>query len=132
MAKQSYILSLPLVTEEWQEDVLSKRLEIARNMYNACLGRLMKRYRRMKQDKEYRCWVQQKASKERSQALRELIKKHELSEYSIHAFVKPMQHYFKENIDSLTAQKIATRSWRTFEKYLFHKDTKVKGNSISL
>ncbi|MBB5171879.1 hypothetical protein HNQ41_000019 [Texcoconibacillus texcoconensis] len=119
MAKQSYILTLPLSTEKWQEDVLFKRLEIARNIYNACLGELMKRYKRFKQDKVYRHWIQQPKSKERNQVLRELNKEYGLNEYAIHTFVKPMQHHFKKNIDSFTAQKIATRSWLTFEKYLY-------------
>jgi hypothetical protein len=115
LAKHSYILNLPLGTEVWQEDILSKRLEMARNIYNACLGELMKRYRRMKQDKEYRYWIQQKQSKERTQAFKELNKKYGISEYAIHSYVKPMQHHFKKNIDANTSQKIATRSWLTFK-----------------
>jgi hypothetical protein len=124
LANHSYILNLPLGTEVWQEDILSKRLEMARNIYNACLGELMKRYRRMKQDKEYRYWIQQKQSKERTQAFKELHKKYGISEYAIHSYVKPMQHHFKKNIDAFTSQKIATRSWLTFKKYMYNKDTK--------
>ncbi|WP_416151919.1 RNA-guided endonuclease TnpB family protein [Salipaludibacillus sp. HK11] len=123
--KPSYILNLPLKTEKWQEDILYKRLEIARKMYNACLGELLKRHKRMKQDKEYRSWIKQGKSKERSQVLKGLNKKYGLNEYAVHAFVKPMQHHFKKNIDSFTAQKIATRSWFTFEKFLYGPAKKV-------
>ncbi|PSL43232.1 hypothetical protein B0H94_11155 [Salsuginibacillus halophilus] len=119
MAKQSYILTLPLSTEKWQEDVIFKRLEIARHIYNACLGELLKRHKRLKQDKMYRYWVQQPKSKERNQVLRELNKEYGLNEYAIHTYVKPMQQHFKKNIDSNTSQKIATRSWLTFEKYAY-------------
>lgn len=43
MATPSYVLTLPLKTEKWQEDVLSKRFEIGRKLYNSCLGELLKR-----------------------------------------------------------------------------------------
>lgn len=125
MAKQSYILTLPLSTEKWQEDVLFKRLEIARNLYNACLGELMKRHKRLKQDKMYRHWIQQPKSKERTQTFRKLNQEYGLSEYAIHTYVKPMQHHFKKNIDSNTSQKIATRSWLAFEKYAYGTAKKV-------
>ena len=45
----NFILTLPLQTEKFQEDILNKRLEIARKMYNACLNELFKRYHTMQQ-----------------------------------------------------------------------------------
>ncbi|WP_078427388.1 RNA-guided endonuclease TnpB family protein [Alkalihalobacterium alkalinitrilicum] len=124
MAKQSYILNLPLKTEAWQEHRLFKRLEMARNIYNGCLGEVLKRYKRLKQDKGFKYWIKQTKSKERTQALKQLNKGYELSEYSLHAFVKPMQHHFKKNIDAHTSQKIATRAWKTFEKFMYDKNAK--------
>ena len=124
LAKQTYILNLPLKTELWQEHILSKRLEIARAIYNACLGELMKRYKRLKQDKDFTYWMKQEKSKERTEALKKLNRKYGLSEYSLHDYVKPMQRHFKKNIDANTAQKIATRAWSAFEKYRFNKETK--------
>ncbi|GAB2548841.1 hypothetical protein GCM10026983_18320 [Gracilibacillus alcaliphilus] len=32
------MLTLPLTTETWQEHLLEKRLNLGRNIYNACLG----------------------------------------------------------------------------------------------
>ena len=124
LAKQTYILNLPLKTELWQEHILSKRLEIARAIYNACLGELMKRHKRLKQDKDFTYWMKQEKSKERTEALKKLNRKYGLSEYSLHDYVKPMQRHFKKNIDANTAQKIATRAWSAFEKYRFNKETK--------
>ena len=40
----NFILTLPLQAEKFQEDILNKRLEIARKMYNTCLNELFKRY----------------------------------------------------------------------------------------
>lgn len=53
MATPSYVLTLRLKTESFQEDILNKRFEISRKMYNACLNELYKRYRTMKQSKAF-------------------------------------------------------------------------------
>lgn len=46
-------------------------------------------------------------------------KQYGLSEYSFHEDVKQMQKHFKDNIDSFTAQKIATTLWKAYEKFFF-------------
>jgi len=115
-----------MVTEYFQEDVLTKRFEIGRQIYNACLGELYKRYRTLQQSKEYRKICKMRKGKERNKLFNELNKKYGLTEYSLHSFVKPMQKHFKNNIDSLTAQKIATRCFNAFQKLMFHETDKVK------
>ncbi|MBU3100710.1 MULTISPECIES: hypothetical protein [Clostridium] len=47
-AASNYILTLKLNTEKYQEDILNKRLEISRSIYNSCLGELFKRYNHMR------------------------------------------------------------------------------------
>ena len=42
-----------------------------------------------------------------------------INEYAFHNDVKSMQHHFKNNIDSFTAQKIATRLWNAYEDLIF-------------
>lgn len=46
-------------------------------------------------------------------------KEYGLTEYSLHADVKEMQKHFKKNIDSFTAQKIATTLWRSYNKLFY-------------
>ncbi len=48
-----------------------------------------------------------------------MYKQYRLNEYSLHEDIQEMQHHFSENIDSFTAQKIATRVWSAFEDLLF-------------
>ncbi len=122
----NFILTLKLKTQPFQENVLNKRLEIGRQIYNACLGELYKRYRVMKQSKEYRKAVKMDKDKERNKKFNELNKKYGLTEYSLHTYVKSMQKHFKNNIDSFTAQKIATRCFNAFQKLMFHEADKVK------
>ncbi|MCG4572888.1 transposase [Clostridium cochlearium] len=121
----NFVLTLELKTEKWQEDILDKRFNIGRQIYNACLGELYKRYNTMTQRKEYNKVLEMPKDKDRNKEFNKLNKKYGLTEYSLHKYVKPMQHYFKKNIDSFTAQKIATRAFRAFEKYMFLESKKV-------
>ena len=44
VSKQRYVLNLKLRTQPFQEDILDKRFEIGRKIYNAVLGQALKRY----------------------------------------------------------------------------------------
>lgn len=121
----NFVLTLELKTEKWQEDILDKRFNIGRQIYNACLGELFKRYNTITQSKEYKKVSKMPKSRDRNKEFNKLNKKYGLTEYSLHEFVKPMQHHFKKNIDSFTAQKIATRVFRAFEKYMLHESKRV-------
>ena len=52
--KQRYILTLKLETELYEEDILSKRFEIGRQLYNSLLGKTLKRYKEMIKTKKWR------------------------------------------------------------------------------
>jgi len=121
----TYTLTFRLKTEKWQEDKFNKRLEIGRNIYNACLREILKRYNTMINSEEYKQIQQMAKGKERNKLFNKLNFKYGISEYSLHDYVKPMQHHFKENIDAFTAQKIATRAYNTFAKYMYHEADKV-------
>ena len=118
----SYILTLPLNTEKYQEDELNKRFEKCRKIYNSCITELFKRYNNMKESKEYQKNVKNKL-KDRNKIFNELNNKYGLTEYSLYHFVTPMYNYF--NIDSKTAQAMATRAFNAFEKYMFHQAKRV-------
>ncbi len=127
-----YCITFPLITEKYQEDILEKRFEIGRKMYNAVLSKVYKRYKCMVETKKYRQLKQQikefynstdkqnkKLLNKVYKQLNEMHKEYRLNEYSLHADIQEMQHHFSENIDSFTAQKIATRVWSAFEDLLF-------------
>lgn len=48
----SYSLTLDLEAEKYQQDILGTRFNIARQIYNSCLGELLKRYKMMQADEE--------------------------------------------------------------------------------
>lgn len=122
--KQRYVLNLKLNTEKYQEDILDKRFEIGRKLYNSVLGQVLKRYKEMTKTKRWRenqnnileVYKTEKDIKKRNKLCKsyfsiknDMLKEFKINEYSLHSHIKNMQHKFKNNIDSFTAQKIASR-----------------------
>ena len=50
----NFVIEFPLRTEIYQEDILNKRFEIGRNIYNALIKVTQKRYKEMIKTKQYR------------------------------------------------------------------------------
>ena len=137
----SYVLNLKLKTEKYQEDILSKRFEIGRQLYNAVLGGALKRHKEMIKTKRWRVnqenikniykvekdeKLRKKKSKEYFDIKQNMLIEFGLSEYSLHSDIKNMQKRYKSNIDSHCGQKIATRVWKALEDLLFGNGDKVK------
>lgn len=54
-----FIVQFPLKTEKYQEDILDKRFEIGRQIYNSLVNITQKRYREMIKTREYRNLISQ-------------------------------------------------------------------------
>lgn len=127
----SYCLTLGLKTEIWQEELLNKRFEIGRKLYNAILSIAHRRYIELVKTKAYRenqrilSDYYKKDDKDSAKSYlkvrNDMLKDYRLTEYDLHNDVKLMQHHYKANIDSFTAQKIATRVWKSIESLLYGK-----------
>ena len=50
----NFIVEFPLKTEKYQEDILNKRFEIGRQIYNSLIHVTQKRYKEMIKTKKYR------------------------------------------------------------------------------
>ena len=50
----NFIVQFPLITEKYQEDILNKRFEIGRKIYNSLVTISQKRYKEMIKTKKYR------------------------------------------------------------------------------
>lgn len=128
MARKStptYTIEFSINIPVWQQHRLEKKFKIARTIYNSCLGEALKRHKYVKADKEYRALLQEPKSKERNHRLSGIRLANGFSEYSLHDFVKRVQHKFKENIGSFEAQKLATRAFEAVEKLHFGKARRV-------
>lgn len=51
---QNFVVQFRLKTEKYQEDILNKRFEIGRCMYNSMVNITQKRYKEMIRTKRYR------------------------------------------------------------------------------
>ncbi|MGF0144798.1 RNA-guided endonuclease TnpB family protein, partial [Sharpea azabuensis] len=103
----SFIVEFPLKTEKYQEDILNKRFETGRKIYNSLVNVTQKRYKEMIKTKRYRTLLSslsesEKSDKEIWKQINDMRKQYSMSEYSFHEDVKQMQRHFKDNIDSFT------------------------------
>jgi len=120
----NFVVQFRLKTEKYQEDILDKRFEIGRRIYNSLVNVTQKRYKEMIKTKKYRDLLlsltgDKKKDKPIWKKISCMRKEFGLSEYSFHKDVKRMQNHFKNNVDSFTAQKIATALWKSYEKLFF-------------
>ena len=126
----NFIAQFLLKTEKYQEDILNKRFEIDRQIYNSLANVTQKRYREMIKTKEYRNLVLQlsgdkKKDKDIWRQIGDIRDNCGLSEYSFHSDVKKMQKHFSDNIDSHTAQKIASSLWKAYYKLFYGNGKKI-------
>lgn len=126
----NFIVQFPLKTEKYQEDILDKRFEIGRKIYNSLVNITQKRYKEMIKTKNYRN-LMSKLSGDKNKdktiwkQINNIRKQYGMSEYSFHNDVKKMQQHFSDNIDSFTAQKIATNLWKAYDKFFYENGERI-------
>ena len=103
MTTPTYVLTLPLKVEIWQEHILEKRLNIGRTIYNACLGEALRRYQFMKRHPDYKKAAQLEKGSERNRLFKHLKEEYGVTKYALNRYVQPMGQKFKENIGSQMA-----------------------------
>ncbi len=105
------------------EGVLLSRLEVARQLYNACLKEALRRVNLIRQSKNFNKARSLKASNpERKALFKRTRERYDFSEYAIHSYSTQLRHsWLGDHIDSNTTQKIATRAYKAVEKVLFGK-----------
>ena len=103
---QYFVLTLPLKPELWQQDLLEKRFEMNRQIYNALLDTAIKRYRQMAQTRAYRAnkealfhTVEKEQRKKLLQERDSLIEKYQLRNYDICREAARYRQYFQYHTD---------------------------------
>ncbi len=135
----TYILTLKLKTNAYEEAILNKRFEIGRKLYNAVLGLALKRYNSLTERKEYRKLKKTiietnkkiKNTKDKNKIkelkieqnklykeIKTLYKEFNLTEYGLINTMTPLYKPFNKNIDNKTAQAIASRAWKAIDKLI--------------
>lgn len=120
----NFTVQFPLKTEKYQEDILDKRFEIGRQIYNSLVNITQKRYKEMIKTKVYRNLITQlsgdkKRDKDIWQQINDIREQFGMSEYSFYKDVQRLQHHFSDNIDARTTRKIASNLWQAYEKFFY-------------
>lgn len=115
----SFVCELPLITTPADERKLLVRLDVARMVYNACLGEALSRLTRVRSSTEYKTAVGlPRRSLARRTAFRNADQRSGLSEYSLHEYAKQFSHaWLGQHLDVNTIQKLATRSFLAVRRY---------------
>jgi hypothetical protein len=149
MAKEktpSFIIDVEIKGKNGDLLMIESELEINRVIYNTSLGEYLKREKQMKRTKRYKKLVRilralkahlsknsnkekmeyfQNEKKNLSLEFKKLREEFGLTEYSMHQYIKEVRNHFNGKINSIIAQKTATRAWNTIKKKVFGKAKKV-------
>ncbi len=119
------ILTLPLITEPWQEHLIETRFGIMEHLKNALIALELRKLKNLQRTKAYRdlesrirnCPKEERKAlyKERSAMLRSAG----FSEYAFIDDMTPMQKHFADHIAAQIAHRSASDVWRAFDKFLF-------------
>jgi len=126
----TFVHELKLETPPKAIKVLDKRLDVGRQIYNACLGEALKRLKLMRDSKIYLAALKlpkqvksligtNKPNSARQALFQEAAVLYKFKEYDLHSFVKNLRSdtWLSEHIDSATAQKLATRAFNAVKEY---------------
>ena len=88
----SFISEFELQVDNSQERKPLIRMDVARQVYNACLGESLKRLGLMRQSKIYQSARKMRRGKKRTAAFQEASRQHKFQEYDLHAYAKQFNH----------------------------------------
>ena len=126
-----FTVQFPLIVEKWQADILNKRFEMGRKIYNSLVKLTLNRYEEMIKNEKYKellasiqreedgIALENKYNKKIFKVINKMRDDYKLSEFQFHSDVKPFRKPYKKHIDSNTAQKLGTRLWNAYEKVIF-------------
>ena len=100
----NFIVEFPLKTEKYQEDILNKRFEIGRQIYNSLVNVTQKRYKEMIKTKKYHTLLSsltgnKKLDKEIWKQINDIRKQYGMSEYSFNKDVNRLRG--RKNLSSI-------------------------------
>ncbi|MBC8449618.1 MAG: transposase [Chloroflexi bacterium] len=125
----SFITEIPLRVAPGDERAMRKRLEAARQVYNACLGESLKRLELLRQSKLYQVAGKlpkgphgSPQAKERATAFREADVALGFREYDLHAYATQFNHcWIGDHLDANTIQTVASRAFGAVKEHALGK-----------
>ena len=123
----SFVAELPLVVMPPEERQLLVRLDVARQVYNACLGESLKRLQLMQQSNGYQaaCRLPRTnkgtpQARERPRSFWQASVAVAFRGYDLHAYAAQFHRaWLGEPLDISTIQKLATRAFKAVQQHSF-------------
>lgn len=129
------VLTLPLLTEPWQEHIMEKRFSIVEHLKNQLIAMELRKLKNLQRTKAYRELaekIEATPKEKRAPLYRERKKMLQDAGFSEYAFKhdmqspeNPMQQHFSMHITSKVAERAASDVWRAFQKYLYSNGNEV-------
>ena len=120
------VLTLPLLTEPWQEHIIETRFRIMEQLKNALIAKELRKLENLKRTREWKRLMKalseaedEKARKQFFRKRTELLRGAGFSEFDFINDMTPMQKHFVEHIAAQISHRSASDVWRAFEKYLY-------------
>ena len=123
------VLTLPLLTEPWQEHIIEKRFKIIEHLKNQLISIELRKLKKLQRTKAYKNLIKQIESvpkSERTALYKERNKMLKDAGFSQYTFMDDMagkkslmQKHFESHINVQIAHKAAIDVWSSFEKFLF-------------
>ena len=126
-----FTLKFRLKTEPWQEDIIDKRIEAGRKLYNALVNKSLKVLRELEKTKQYRSLMKElkhdksEHDKEIYKQITKLRDDAGLSEYGLCKMMTNLRYHFKMHILSHVAIALAKRLWQAYTRYFYADGKKI-------
>lgn len=127
----SFIYQISLKPEKWQKDIIEHRIDVGRQIYNACLNELYHRHNNMINSNDYKTLIIEykiiKKNKKEDKLIEirkqfnHLLKTYLLTSFDIQTFAtKHAKTQFQKLVDSDSIQKVAIRAYNSVMSYHYH------------
>ena len=119
------VLTLPLVTEPWQDDILETRFKIVEHLQNSLIAMELRKLKNLERTKAWRSLQKaiEEQPKEKRSALykqrKKMLQDAGFSEFTFKADMSPMQKHFVPHIANHIVYRTASDVWRAFDKFLY-------------
>ena len=126
------VLTLPLLTQPWQEHIIEKRFDIMENLINSLIAFELKKLKNLQRTKAYRMLEQQieetpKENRKELYARRlKMLQEAGFTKFDFISDAAPMRKHFEEHLIRDSSNRAAEDVWRAFETLLFKKGKKVR------
>lgn len=122
-SKQLFIVQFELKPEKWQKDIIDKRFEIARQIYNSAVSISRKNYNKMIRDNRYSALMKKGSKswdKDDKKLLKEIRIEYGFSDFGMSKILSNARNNYNTRcVDSRSISYMKNHLWAAWQKVLF-------------